>query len=58
LVLTDLRLKINNGINNKLQTVLFESDHVTIYFKLTIDNNEIEMNVSKHNTNLNFNKIN
>jgi len=52
LVLTDLRLKINNGINNKLQTVLFESDHVAIYFKLTIDNNKIEMNVSKHNTTL------
>jgi len=39
LVFADLKLKINNGLNNKLQTVPFESDHVAIYFKLTIDNN-------------------
>jgi len=31
---------------------------VVIYFKIIIDNNEIEMNISKHNINLNFNKVN
>lgn len=41
-----------------IQVVSFESDHITISFKLSIDNDKIEKNFLKSNANLNFNNVN
>lgn len=58
MVLADFRLDINNGLNNSLQSIPFESDHNAISFKVSLNRLEIELNTSDLSSALNFNKTN